>query len=303
MTELPRDWSAALQAATEARRVMVIGASDVGKSGFARSLLSGRGGRALVDLDPGQKMIGPPGTVGIGAVLDDGSMALEQFMFTGSTSPGHLREFLAATRRLLHGRRRRFVVNTSGHVHGVGIRVQALTVEAVRPDLVVAIADGTELDPILVGLGGIPVERIQPLPDARRKGPRERRRARQQAFAAALDGAIPQTLPPDIPFQPAQPATFAGPSRPVCAISDPSEREVCIGVLQHVDAERIIVFAPKLRSPAAEITLGRMWTRPTGLGWRLIESAQPSWNERPSGEGSDRYLPVNVRGPDREAPR
>jgi polynucleotide 5'-kinase involved in rRNA processing len=277
MDMLPGDWRSALRAAVAARRVMVIGAADTGKSHFARYMMAEDGGPDLVDLDPGQKMIGAPGTLGLGRLRGDGSLALERFVFIGSTSPVHLRDFLPATRTLLRGRRRRLVVNTSGFVQALGVRLQQMTIEAVRPDLIVAIADGAELDPILIAAGDIRIERIRPSPHARRKGMRELRRARRQAFAAALDGAVRRSLPPDIPFRPAPPASFDGPSRPVCALSAADGRHICIGILEEVGAGEMILFAPVNRRPIASILLGRMWAEPADQAWRLSESAWPSW--------------------------
>lgn len=274
---LPRGWQAAFEAAVVARRAIVIGASDMGKSYFVRRVLAGGGGTALIDLDPGQKMIGAPGTLGLGRQRRSGGLALERFTFTGSTSPVHLGEFLAATRSLLRGRRRRMVVNTSGLVQGIGVRLQQMTIEAVRPDLIVAIADGDELDPILAGLSGAAVERIRRPPGARRKGPGERERARQQAFLAGLDGAVRQTLPADILFQPALPLPFLGPARPICAISNVDGRQICIGVVEEVDIGGVTVFAPRHGPGVAKILIGRMWAEPVGPAWRLLERLQPSW--------------------------
>ncbi len=276
----PDDWRETLVAAAGARRVMVIGATDTGKSHFVGQVLAGDGGRMLIDLDPGQKMIGAPGTLGLGALGEDGQLALERFAFTGSTSPLPVRTFLAATRSLIARDRRRMIANTSGLVDGVGIQLQRETIKAVRPDLIVAIADGPELAPILEGLTGAMVVRVRPSPDARRKGHGERRRARQHAFAAALDGAVRQRLSADVDFRPAAPAAFAADARPVCALADARGRPFCIGVVEAVGAEAITVFAPTRPEPAAAILVGQMWAAPAGASWRLLDRLEPGWGAR-----------------------
>ena len=277
MINLPADWIEALQAAMAVRRVIVIGPSDAGKSCFVHELLARQGDRSLADLDPGQKMIGAPGTVGLGKIRDNGRLSLQRFMFTGSTSPGHLREFLSATRELLHACRERLVVNTAGHVEGVGARLQQLTVEVVQPDLVIAISDDSRLDQILAGLSATSVKRIQRLPMARRKGPRERRRARQAAFIASLEGGEHQVMAADIPFRPGRPATFVSGALPVCAISDMKGRQICMGLLEQADERGIYLFAQRLDFAPGEIILGRMWAKAAGQTWRLTETSQPGW--------------------------
>jgi polynucleotide 5'-hydroxyl-kinase GRC3/NOL9 len=64
--DVPPDWAAAMEriAAGDVRRVLVLGPGDAGKSTFCRVLLrhAVRNGRgvALLDADPGQKLVGPP---------------------------------------------------------------------------------------------------------------------------------------------------------------------------------------------------------------------------------------------------
>jgi polynucleotide 5'-kinase involved in rRNA processing len=280
---LPPDWRAALDAAAAARRVLVIGAADMGKSHFVRlALAAGGGAAALVDLDPGQKMVGAPGTLGIAGVRGgergEGRAVLERFVFTGSTSPVYLRDFLPAARRLVRGRRRRVIVNTPGLVAGLGVRLQRMTIAAVRPDLIVAIAEQDELAPILVGLGGIALAPVRRSAAARRKSPAERRRARQEAFGAALAGPERRTLPAGAAFSPAPPAPFTGAARPVCALAGADGRHRCIGVVEAVGPEGVTVLAPPHGAAAAAgIVLGRMWAEPAEEGWHLLERLEPSW--------------------------
>ena len=92
---MPGPDDAALEAAARVRVTVIVGAGDTGKSTLAAQLasaLTARGARvAVVDADVGQSEIGPPTTVGLGAVTgpltrlrDADLIALE---FVGDTSP------------------------------------------------------------------------------------------------------------------------------------------------------------------------------------------------------------------------
>ena len=70
---LPPSWAAAIARIEEGlvRRVLVLGETDVGKSTFIRAAVSAvsqvGAPLPLIDLDPGQKMIGSPGTAALGS--------------------------------------------------------------------------------------------------------------------------------------------------------------------------------------------------------------------------------------------
>src|SRR3954471_20845945 len=84
---VPPGWSTAVAAIThpDVRRVMVIGAADIGKSTFCRVLLgaaraSGRTA-ALLDADVGQKTVGPP------ACVTASEASGSRLVFVGTTDP------------------------------------------------------------------------------------------------------------------------------------------------------------------------------------------------------------------------
>jgi polynucleotide 5'-hydroxyl-kinase GRC3/NOL9 len=82
----PDDWQDATDIAVRtARRVMVLGPADVGKSSFCRFLIdsAGREGitTALLDADLGQKAVGPPACV---SCLDASGLTL---VFARTTNP------------------------------------------------------------------------------------------------------------------------------------------------------------------------------------------------------------------------
>src|SRR3954454_16463187 len=90
--EVPSDWGEAATAIVRSgiRRVLVAGPVDAGKSTFCRILLAeaAAAGRTaeLVDADVGQKMVGPPACVTLGAASVAG-FALRDLVFVGTTDP------------------------------------------------------------------------------------------------------------------------------------------------------------------------------------------------------------------------
>ena len=165
-----------------------------------------------------------------------------------------------------------FAANTSGFVHGPGARLQAASVAALRADTVVAIA--LPHPPLLPEWSGRLVA-LEPSPEARRKSDGLRRRIRQEAFERHL-GAASRDLPL-VPFAPAPPLPLEGERRPVCCLADASGEDMVIGVLEDVGQDIVRVRAAPTPRPPALIRLGRLWARPHGGGWRLLDRLEPAW--------------------------
>ncbi|HWH22870.1 MAG TPA: Clp1/GlmU family protein, partial [Allosphingosinicella sp.] len=131
--------------------MLVIGPTDAGKSSFilAATEAAAAAGNPLrlIDLDPGQKMLGPPGSVSLGSTLP---LRLDKFLFVGTTSAS---AFSAITKGATELARfgEPFIANTSGFVRGLGARLQSWTIAALDADLVIAIGDRTGLGPIVEG--------------------------------------------------------------------------------------------------------------------------------------------------------
>ena len=54
-TDVPEDWRAAIEMAAGRKRILVVGATDMGKTSFIRTLAAAGGEPLrLIDLDPGQ---------------------------------------------------------------------------------------------------------------------------------------------------------------------------------------------------------------------------------------------------------
>jgi polynucleotide 5'-hydroxyl-kinase GRC3/NOL9 len=117
--EVPSDWAAAIDliASGRKRRVAVIGPTDSGKSSFIRAAMSAAADAGaplkLIDLDPGQKMLGPPGTASLG----DASV-IDRFIFLGSTSASEFSRIVTAAEALADDAFSGFITNTSASFAG-----------------------------------------------------------------------------------------------------------------------------------------------------------------------------------------
>lgn len=199
--ETARDWEEVARevALLGAGKVLVLGASDVGKSSLCRFLceaLRARGHEVTwVDADIGQKRIGPSAAVtsadlgpgGPGATLDPIPTG---FHFVGSTSPmGHFLPLVLGAARLVRQASGPFVViDTTGLIHGPGRALKQAKLDAIGPDLIVAVEREQELSAILAG-SLIPCLRVGAPAAARPKSDRERARARQVSFGRYFGGA------------------------------------------------------------------------------------------------------------------
>jgi polynucleotide 5'-hydroxyl-kinase GRC3/NOL9 len=190
--------------------VLVIGPAEAGKTTFVARLANAfhaRGLRvAIVDADLGQSEIGPPATVGLGAVRRrlerTGDAELVGFEFVGVTSPGRQPWRTAELTGRLAARARaefdRVVVDTSGFVAGgFAAAVKQRKIAAVDPDVVVAVQAADECEHILRALPARARARVVRLPavgDAQPRTAAARRRHREAALARHLAGARPVVL-------------------------------------------------------------------------------------------------------------
>jgi polynucleotide 5'-hydroxyl-kinase GRC3/NOL9 len=264
--DVPAPWRDALAVARDRRRVMVLGPTDVGKTAFITALLQRHDKARLIDLDPGQKMIGSPGTLGRGTLG-----RLDKFLFIGTTGASALSAIAQGASELAEGAEP-FVINTAGFVKGLGARLQAMTAAAAAPDLIVEIG----VDPVLA-MPPARILRLQPSPLAQRKSPAVRRRLREAAFEQALEPATKLSLSGVI-FLPAPLASFETPARPVCSLADESGTDLVVGVIEAVEEGRLVVRCRLPERPVRIVRLGKMWAVPGEGGWRLADRLQPSWH-------------------------
>jgi polynucleotide 5'-hydroxyl-kinase GRC3/NOL9 len=189
---------------------MILGAADSGKSTLSRYLVYRAyvAGEAvgLIDLDLGQSHVGPPGSLGLAAFPPhfpgDDPLFPEELYFIGQTSP------VAAVLEVVVGARvladaaaarglTRLVVNTSGLVSGgAAVRLKRGQVELLRPRLLLALARGEELTPLVRAVGeAAPLLRLPVSPRAVGKSPEMRRLYREQRFRDYFRAAREVRLP------------------------------------------------------------------------------------------------------------
>lgn len=181
---------------------MLIGARDTGKTSFGLRLLEAAvaAGKvvAYVDADIDQTTTGPPGCAGLHFVrdrtdLEDLSRA-DALQFVGSITPeGLVLQQVVATAALVDRAREEadiVVVDTTGVISGVtGQTLKYHKMELCRPDMVVGLQRGAELEP-LVGMlrrfFSADVDLAPVDPETRTPSPEERKAARAKGFAKAL---------------------------------------------------------------------------------------------------------------------
>ena len=182
--------------------VLVIGATDVGKSTFCRFLLDSATDRGLktafVDTDVGQSQIGPPTTIGMKSFDPESSPVqfngiADQLYFVGDLSPRrHCLEVLTGTRLMVDRARETeadfIVVDTSGYLHGASaVRLKQHKIELIRPSHLVCIGRANELEQITACYGQqdwLDIHYLLPHRNVRSKSSKARNRYRKAQFDA-----------------------------------------------------------------------------------------------------------------------
>ena len=257
------------RAVSQKRTVLLVGGLDTGKSTLSRMLLragvdAGRPS-AFLDADVGQKTVGPPATISLKAVravadLEPDALATaDALSFVGSTSPqGHLLPVVTGVFALARRARDEgadfLVVDSGGLVSGIsGQILKYHKVEMLRPDLVVGLQRGEELQPLLgviqrffstevVSLGVHP----DVVPTTVEQRAENREAAMRRYFSAELHR---WRVKPTV-FMPALPPMFslANLDRIVVGLSDGDGGYLGIGYLEYATEEGVL----RLISPVAE---------------------------------------------------
>jgi polynucleotide 5'-hydroxyl-kinase GRC3/NOL9 len=257
------------RAVSQKRTVLLVGGLDTGKSTLSRMLLragvdAGRPS-AFLDADVGRKTVGPPATISLKAVrtiadLEPDALATaDALSFVGSTSPqGHLLPVVTGVVTLAHRARDEgadlLVVDSGGLVSGIsGQILKYHKVEMLRPDLVVGLQRGEELQPLLgviqrffstevVSLGVHP----DVVPTTVEQRAENREAAMRRYFSAELHR---WRVKPTV-FMPALPPMFnlANLDRMLVGLSDGDGGYLGIGYLEYATEEGVL----RLISPVAE---------------------------------------------------
>lgn len=204
---VPQSWEAAAEriGSLGARRVMVVGGVDSGKTSFVTFLanrLSQAGERVgIVDADLGQKSIGPPATIGLGVVASPlvslGEAEFVDGFFVGSVTPsGLLHRHVVGVRLMVEVAEtrmgvRRVVVDTTGWVSEQGGReLKLFKAMALEPDVVVVVSRGDECLHIVNTLGRLfEVVQVEAPKAVRLRGRIDRREYRKVMYRKFFEGA------------------------------------------------------------------------------------------------------------------
>ncbi len=213
--ELYPEWQEAVDELTSVSgTILVLGATDTGKSTFCSLLLKQQqqAGRSVgfVDLDVGQTSIGPPAAFSSVLINKPYELLSEltpySMAFLGDVSPvRHVALALAGARRVLDDlaplQPDSIVIDTDGYISGWhGRAYKIMLIDLLRPQVIVALQRGEELEPILGALRlradwqlyelGVPRSIL-------RKSPPHRANHRRAAFARYFEKASTHTLPLD----------------------------------------------------------------------------------------------------------
>ena len=213
--------------------VIVIGATDAGKSTFCRFLLDfalAKGFKvACIDADVGQSQIGPPTTIGVksfeprseaelpstqkpilnsgknrgenGIVLDG---TADRLYFIGDVSPkGHFLETVTGTRLMVDSAREAeadfIVIDTTGYVHDPpAVILKQHKIELIRPNDLICIGRSTEFEQITAYYSQqewLNIHYLLPHQNARSKSSDTRSRYRKARFDTYFSESSVQHLP------------------------------------------------------------------------------------------------------------
>lgn len=148
--QIPSAWRTSAALIFEQRRavVLVIGGSDAGKRFL--SLLRRGAEVAIVSADVGQPGFGPPAAVTLACLaypVDFATLSPAAYFFVGSANPiGRLLPLVVGTANLVREASASFViVDTTGLIQGAGRVLKNYKIEALRPDVIVALERQNEL--------------------------------------------------------------------------------------------------------------------------------------------------------------
>jgi polynucleotide 5'-kinase involved in rRNA processing len=207
--------------AAAASSVFLIGGMDTGKSTLAVAIAREaiRRGRtvALVDADIGNSTIGPPACVGLKFLRTEQDISerakADRLHFVGGIAPDRLvlQHVIATTALAQAGAEGAdlVIVDTTGTISGViGQTLKYHKVELIRPDLVLALQRGGELEPVVGMLRRFFAVEVVPLPadpDVPPSAPDVRAATRARAFAQSFDEPLDRWRVRETVFAPTLP--------------------------------------------------------------------------------------------------
>jgi polynucleotide 5'-hydroxyl-kinase GRC3/NOL9 len=263
--------------ATTSRVVVLMGGLDSGKSTLGRAI-AGAGletGRtvAYLDADLGQKAVGPPTAVTLRMLHGPADLGGDELSrpdamyFVGATSPqGQLLPLVVGAASLLSRAQERgadlVVVDTSGLVSGVyGQILKYHKIELLRPDTVIGLQRGQELDPLLgiiqrfftCEVIALPVD-----PNVHSTSVEERARNREEAMRRYFSGPLQRWRVKPTVFMPALPALFEHSQldRIIVGLSDGEGDYIGLGYLEYSTEEQLLRLLSPVASGPKALKLG-----------------------------------------------
>lgn len=259
------------------RLILVIGASDTGKTTFVEHLLkevSRLFRTSVVDLDMGQSSIGPPTTLGWAKVPQDfSSLTLlkeEEFYFTGTTTPvGSLLPAIIGAKVIVDKALRdseKVIVDTTGLIsEPTGRVLKQSKIEILRPDVIVCLEKADELKPIIEPFKyqGMEIISIKPSLNVRIKSPAERAEYRYKKMENYLQGAerrefyldelgiffITGRLPMDTPSL----------KNRIVSLRNTRNEDMALGVIEHIKQKegKIYITTRELKEEPVTLVIGK----------------------------------------------
>ena len=210
------DWERlARQVVQPQQIVLVIGATDVGKSTFCRFLIERGVTNGLkvgfVDADVGQSQIGPPTTVGLKIFTSNGSTENfekidnepDALYFVGSISPErHLLQCVTGTRLMVDAALKMgadfVVLDTTGYVEGdSAVVLKQHQIELIKPTHLICLHRSRELEAIVTAFESydtIQTHRLVPHRSVTSKSDEYRRKYRKSSFAHYFSDCVEEML-------------------------------------------------------------------------------------------------------------
>jgi len=198
--EAPGEWLSVLELLSrEKGKVLILGATDTGKSSLARFIIENLCPRGfiigLVDADIGQSFLGPPTTIGFSLFKYHPSWEIifspPEIFFVGSTTPeGHFPIFLKGVKKMVDratsSEANLILIDTTGFVSGEGGKeLKRRKIELISPQFILALQRSDEIEPILELFNGHPqikIFRLPLSPGVRIRSMEERRIYRTKRF-------------------------------------------------------------------------------------------------------------------------
>lgn len=192
---------------TSLKIIYVIGSNDSGKTTFCQFLadnLSKNFPTAFIDCDPGQSLIGPPTTVGLGLFIQsDTERQVRYLYFVGSTTPrGHLLQSLTGIKKLTEKAvdlgAQRIILDSCGFVlEQVAREFHFRVIDLIQPDYLIVLQRPDEDFRWVSNFRRHPQINIYRLPISPlviARTPAERRNYREEKIRKYFESAEPQEL-------------------------------------------------------------------------------------------------------------